>query len=112
MTGPTETPQLPFHIGFDSATGQLVLSMTFGVPPKQTVKSQVIRTLDQVAVEIALHRHEARLQHLLAQHLADAAVRHFGADRARLEAAVQALSDPDSTTPVGRILRGPAATSG
>jgi hypothetical protein len=49
---------------------------------------------------------------LLAQHLAEAAVRHLGAGLARLDAAVQALSDPNSTNPVGRILRGPAATSG
>ena len=112
MTGPTEAPQLPFHIGFDSATGQLVLAMTFGVPPKQSTRTKVIRTLDQVAVEIALHRHEAHLQQLLTQYLAEAAVRHLGADPARLEAAVKALSDPQSTTPVGRILRGPAATSG
>ena len=112
MTGPTKAPHLPFHIGFDSATGQLVLAMTFGVPPRQTTRTKMIRTLDQAAVEIALHRHEARLQHLLAHHLAGAAVSHLGADPIRLEAAIQALSDPQSTTPVGRILRGPAATSG
>ena len=84
--------------------------MTFGVPAKQTTRTKVIRALDQVVIEIALHRHEAHLQHFLARHLA--AVRHLGADPARLEAAVLALFDPNSTTPVGRILRGAAATSG
>jgi len=112
VTGPAEAPQLPFHIGFDSTAGQLVLSMTFGVAPTQNAPTKVVRTLDQVAVEIALHHHEARLQQHLTRYLAEAAVRRLGADPHRLEAAVQALSDPHSTTPIGRILRGPAAVSG
>jgi len=112
MTGPTTGQQLPFRVDFDQATGQLVLTMTFGVPPKQTTRTTTLPSLEQTAVEVALHRHEAFLQHQLAAALTDAAVRHLGADPGRLEQAVRALSDPASTTPVGRILRGTPPTGG
>ncbi|WP_042434092.1 hypothetical protein [Streptacidiphilus anmyonensis] len=106
----TPAPQLPFDVRFDPETGQLVLTMTFGVPPEQKTRTTAIPGLEQAAVEIALHRHEARLQQLLAQALSNAAVLHLHADPRRLEQAVAALSDPTSTVPVGRILHGQPPT--
>ncbi|WP_042383102.1 hypothetical protein [Streptacidiphilus melanogenes] len=108
MTAPS--PQLPFDVRFDPATGQLNLTMTFGVPPQHKTRTTVIPNLEQAAVEIALHRHEARLQQLLAQALTNAAVQHLHADPQRLEQVIAALSDPTSTVPVGRILHGPTPT--
>ncbi|MFF3277220.1 hypothetical protein ACFYWU_40820 [Streptomyces chrestomyceticus] len=97
--------QLPFRVGFDAATSQLVMWKTFGAPPRQTMRRKAIPSLEALAAEVAIHRHEAFLQHSLAQTLASAAVRHLGADSQSLEAAVKALSDPTSTVPVSQILR-------
>ncbi|MET7858192.1 hypothetical protein ABZS81_13395 [Streptomyces sp. NPDC005318] len=98
--------EMPFRVIFDQERGQLVLMMTFGVQPRQRVTSDLIPSAEAAAVQIALHRHEARLRGLLADAIADAAVRHLGTDPQRLEAAVVALSDPASDVPVGSILRG------
>ncbi|WJV51683.1 hypothetical protein [Streptomyces flavofungini] len=97
--------QLPFRVEFDAATGQLVVWKIFGNPPRQTTRRTPIPSLEALAAEVAVHRHEAFLQHSLAQTLASAAVKHLGADPQHLEAAVKALSDPTSTVPVSQILR-------
>lgn len=104
--------QLPFRVYFDMARGQLVAMMTLGVPPKQRVTNTIIPSPEHAAYEIALHRHEARLRLLLADAVAEGAVRHFGVDAERLDAAVAALSDPASTVPVGQILRGEPPAEG
>lgn len=97
--------QLPFRVEFDTATREVVVWKTFGVPPRQTMRRKAIASLEALAAEVAIHRHEAFLQHNLAQTLASAAVQHLGADPQSLEAAVKALSDPTSTAPVSQILR-------
>lgn len=97
--------QLPFRVEFDTATREVVVWKTFGVPPRQTMRRKAIPSLEALAAEVAIHRHEAFLQHNLAQTLASAAVQHLGADPQSLEAAVRALSDPTDTTPVSQILR-------
>ncbi|WP_055522808.1 hypothetical protein [Streptomyces graminilatus] len=100
--------QLPFRVEFDAAKGEIVVAMTYGVPPQQTMRRKAIPSLEALAVAIAEHRHEAFLQTRLAQHLATAAVQHLGVDPVRLDAAVKALADPTSTVPVSQILRGAA----
>jgi hypothetical protein len=94
------------------ARGQLVMMMTFGAPPKQRTSSTIIPSLEVAVREITLNRYEADLRGQLAQTLADAAVKHLGADRDRLEAAVESLSDPTSTVPISSILRGNEAVTG
>jgi hypothetical protein len=96
---------LPFRVEFDPAKREVVVWKTFGVPPRQTMRRKEITSLEALAAEVAVHRHEAFLQHSLAQMLASAAVQHLGADPQRLEAAVKALSNPASTTPISQILR-------
>ncbi|MFE7115283.1 hypothetical protein ACFU99_07625 [Streptomyces sp. NPDC057654] len=96
---------LPFRVEFDPANREVVVWKTFGVPPRQTMRRKALPSLEALAAEVAIHRHEAFLQHSLAQTLASAAVQHLGADPQRLEAAVKALSDPTGTTPVSQILR-------
>ncbi|WP_455362344.1 hypothetical protein [Streptomyces sp. SYSU K21746] len=96
---------LPFRVEHDAAAGQLVVWKTFGNPPHQTMRRKEIPTLEALAAEVAIHRHEAFLQYSLAQTLTSAAVQHLGADPQRLEAAVKALSNPASTTPVSQIRR-------
>lgn len=98
--------QLPFRIEFDAAQREVVVAMTYGDPPHQRVRRKTIESLEALVTAIAEHRHEAFLQTRLAQHLASAAVQHLGAEPARLEAAVNVLSDPTSTTPVSQLLRG------
>lgn len=105
--------QLPFRVEFDAAKGEVVVAMTYGIPPQQTMRRKAIPSLEALVVSIAEHRHEAFLQTRLAQHLASAAVQHLGADPARLDAAVKALSDPTSNIPVSQILHGaPPQTPG
>jgi hypothetical protein len=105
VPGPTSQHPLPFRVEHDAKAGRLVVWKTFGNPPQQTMRRKEISTLEELAFEIAVHRHEAFLQHSLAQILASAAVQYLGADSGRLEAAVKALSDPSSSTPVSQILR-------
>ncbi len=97
---------LPFRVEFDPAKRAVVVWMTFGNPPRQTTRRKEIGSLEALAAEMAIHRHEALLQTRLAQTLQAAAVQKLGADPQRLEAAVKALSDPTSTIPVSQILRG------
>ncbi|MFD4144093.1 hypothetical protein [Streptomyces sp. NPDC058572] len=104
MPDPAPVP-LPFRVEFDPATREVVVWKTFGNPPHQTMRRKGIGSLEAIAAEVAIHRHEAFLQHNLAQTLASTAVQHLGADPQRLEAAVKALSDPTSTVPVSQILR-------
>lgn len=99
--------QLPFRLGHDSESGGIIVWKTFGNRPRQTVRREVIPSLEAAAVAIATHRHEAYLQGRLAHDLAAAAVEQLGADPGRLEAAVRALSDPTSTVPLGALLHGP-----
>ena len=101
------TAALPFRVEFDHTSHELLVWKTYGIPPRQTTRRKAIGSLEELAVEIAIHRHEALLQHSLARMLASAAVKHLGADPGCLEAAVKALSDPSSTVPVSQILRGP-----
>ncbi|MEU6442490.1 hypothetical protein [Streptomyces sp. NPDC047046] len=106
---PEGTPSaFPFRVEYDRTAQTLVVWKTFGNPPHQTVRRTAIPSLEALAVEVAIHRHEAFLQHHLAKSLASAAVQHLGADPGRFEAAVAALSDPTSTTPVSQILAGGA----
>jgi hypothetical protein len=98
--------QWPFRIGFDMESREVVVWTTYGAAPKQTTRRTTIGSLEALAVAVAEHRYEALLQQGLADQLARAGVTYLGADPARLEAAVAALSDPASTVPVGRILRG------
>ncbi len=78
---------------------------TFGIPPRQITRRKETSSLETLAAEVAVHRHEALLQHNLAQPLTSAAVKHLDADAVRLETAVKSLSDPTSITPVSQILR-------
>lgn len=97
--------QMPFRVTFDQERGQLVLMMTFGVQPRQRVTSDLIPSAEVAAVQIALNRHEARMRARLADAIAEATTRFLGADPQRLEAAVDALSDPTSAVPIDSILR-------
>ncbi|MGW0885378.1 hypothetical protein [Streptomyces sp. NPDC002671] len=100
--------QLPFRVAYDAAAREVVVWMTFGNGPKQTTRRKTFLSLEALAIAVAGHRHEAFLQSRLANTLIQAAVTHLGADPARLEAAVRALSDPTSTVPLGRLLYGPS----
>ncbi|MGI5338881.1 hypothetical protein ACQEVS_16535 [Streptomyces sp. CA-181903] len=105
MPEPAAAP-LPFHVRFDVGTGEVVVMMTFGNPPRQTVRRKTYASTEALAIAIAEHHHESLLQARLADELATAAITHLGADPGRLQQAVRALSDPTSTVPVGSILRG------
>ncbi|MFC5724119.1 hypothetical protein ACFP1Z_28520 [Streptomyces gamaensis] len=98
--------RLPFSVRFDAASREVVVMMTFGNPPRQTMRRKAFSSLEAVAVAVAEHHHEAFLQATLAGELASAAIAHLGADPGRLEEAVRALSDPASTVPLGAILHG------
>ncbi|MEN8649449.1 hypothetical protein ABCR94_02040 [Streptomyces sp. 21So2-11] len=98
--------QLPFRVGFDMDSREIIVWMTFGAGPKKTTRRKIIGSLEALAVTVAEHRHEAFLQRGLADQIAQAAVTYLGADPGRLEAAVRSLSDPTSTVPVSQILRG------
>lgn len=100
--------QLPFRLGHDAESGGIIVWKTFGNRPQQTVRREVIPSLEAAAIAIATHRHEAYLQGRLAHDLASAAVLQLGADPGRLEAAVRALSDPTGTVPLGVLLHGDA----
>ncbi|WP_055531177.1 hypothetical protein [Streptomyces graminilatus] len=98
--------QLPFRVAYDAKAGEVVVWMTYGSGPKQTTRRKAIPSLEALAIAVASHRYEAFLQNRLAHTLAQAAVAHLGADPARLEAAVRALSDPTSNVPLGTLLHG------
>lgn len=100
--------QLPFRVAYDASAREVVVWMTYGNGPKQTTRRKAIPSLEALAIAVAGHRYEAFLQSRLANTLVQAAVTHFGADPARLEAAVRALSDPTSTVPLGTLLYGPS----
>jgi hypothetical protein len=97
------TPELPFRVDFDPKRGA-VLQLTYGKPPRLTTRRTVLFSLEALAIRIAEHQHESHLHQLLADELRRAAIEHFAADPQCLEAAVQALSDPTSTTPLGALL--------
>ncbi|MGW1159405.1 hypothetical protein ACWD48_14490 [Streptomyces sp. NPDC002519] len=96
--------QLPFTVEFREDTSEVVVWMTFGAGPNQTMRRKAFASLEQLVIAVTEHRHEAMLQSLLAQRLTDAAIKYLGADPARLETAVRALSDPASTVPLGTLL--------
>lgn len=73
---------------------------------KQTTRRQVIPSPEALAIAVAAHRHEALLQGRLANSLVSAVIGHLGANPARLDNAVRALSDPTSTVPLGTLLHG------
>ncbi|MEU5437239.1 hypothetical protein AB0G73_28205 [Streptomyces sp. NPDC020719] len=100
--------QLPFRVGYDMDTRDIIVWMTFGAGGTQTTRRKVYTSLEATVVAVAEHQHEAYLQARLANELAGAAIKHLGADPQRLKAAVQALSDPTSTVPLGAILHGEA----
>jgi hypothetical protein len=100
------TEQLPFRGEYDERTRELVVWVTYGSGPKQTTRRKAIPSLEALAIAIAGRRYEAFLQGRIAHTLTQAAVTHLGADPARLEAAVRALSDPTSTVPLGTLLHG------
>ncbi|MYX27444.1 hypothetical protein GTY75_12410 [Streptomyces sp. SID8381] len=106
-------------MNYDERSGELMVWMTYGSGPKQTTLRKTITSLKALTIAVAGHRYEAYLQNRLAYTLAQAAVTHLGADPARLEAAVRALSDPTSIVPLGSLLHGsspdragPPATDG
>lgn len=98
--------ELPFHVRFDADSGEVVVMMTYGNPPRQTMRRKTYASQEALAVAIAGHHHESYLQARLANELASAAITHLGADPGRLQQAIRALSDPTSKVPVGAILRG------
>lgn len=98
--------QLPFRVAYDAASREVVVWMTFGNGPKQITRRKTYPSLETLAIAVAGHRYEAFLQSRLANTLVQAAVTHLGADPARLETAVRALSDPTSTVPLGILLYG------
>ncbi|GHF62459.1 hypothetical protein GCM10010218_49910 [Streptomyces mashuensis] len=98
--------ELPFRVRFAPETGEVVVMMTYGNPPRQTMRRKTYDSTEALAIAIAEHHHESYLQARLANELAAAAITHLGADPGRLQKAVRALSDPTSTVPVGSILRG------
>lgn len=102
----TPAQQLPFRVEYDEKARELVVWMTYGGGPKQTTRRKTIASLEALAIAVAEHRHEAFLQSRLASALTQAAVTHQGADPARLETAVRALSDPTSNVPLGTLLNG------
>lgn len=98
--------QLPFRVEYQETSGKLVMWMTFGSGSKQTTRRKVFTSLEALTIAVADHRYEAFLRNSLAHTLAQAAVAHFGADSARLKAAVTVLSDPTNTVPLGSLLHG------
>ncbi|GAU70651.1 serine/threonine-protein kinase PrkC [Streptomyces sp. NBRC 110611] len=98
--------QMPLRVEFDAAKREVVVAMTYGVPPDQTTRRKAISSLEALVIEIAEHRHEAFLQTRLAQHLTRAAVQHLEADPTQLEAAVRSLADPTNAVPLATILHG------
>jgi hypothetical protein len=57
---PEQVPvPLPFRVEFDPAKREVVVSMTYGVPPHQTMRRKVIGSLEALVIAIAEHRHEA-----------------------------------------------------
>ncbi|GAA1894311.1 hypothetical protein [Streptantibioticus ferralitis] len=104
---PETTPrQLPFQVEYREGTREVVVWMTYGTGPDQTMRRTAFASPEALVAAVAKHRYEAFLQHRLAQALADAAVRHYRLDPARLEAAVRVLSDPTGTVPLATVLFG------
>ncbi|WP_189455913.1 hypothetical protein [Streptomyces abikoensis] len=101
-----DADELPFDVRFDADSGEVVVMITYGNPPRQTMRRKTYASQEALAVAIAEHNHEAFLQARLANVLASAAINHLGTDPGRLQRAVRALSDPTNTVPVGSILRG------
>ncbi|SFD01845.1 hypothetical protein [Streptomyces aidingensis] len=98
---------MPFRVEYREDSGEVVVWMTFGAGPKQTMRRKVFTSLEALVVAVTEHRWEAYLQSSLARELTQAAVDHLGANPQRLQQAVLALSDPASTVPLGELLYGP-----
>lgn len=105
--GETPSEPMPFQIAYDETAGQLIVWMTYGSGPKQTVRRKEVGSVEALAVTVARHRYEAFLQGRLADELTRAGVDYLGADSARLQAAVRALLDPACSVSLSTLLHGP-----
>ncbi|MFG3403640.1 hypothetical protein [Streptomyces sp. NPDC048142] len=105
--GETPSEQMPFRIAYDETARHLVMWMTYGSGPKQTIRRKEVGSVEALAVTVARHHYEAFLQGRLADELTRAGVDHLGADPARLEAAVRALLDPACSVSLRTLLHGP-----
>lgn len=105
--GKTPSEPMPFQITHDESARQLVVWMTYGSGPKQTIRRKEVGSLEALAAAVARHRYEAFLQGRLATELTRAGVDHLGADPTRLEAAVRALLGPGCPVSPGTLPYGP-----
>ncbi|MFE2870941.1 hypothetical protein [Embleya sp. NPDC059259] len=80
----------PFRVEYREETGEVVVSMTYGIGPKQSTRRTTLDSLNALITAVAAHRHEAFLREGLARALMGVAVTRLGADPQRLDAAVRA----------------------